>query len=188
MSVTISSQKDHDRKVSALKRARAIWAKTADTSREAAHATKVLDHILSRVSNVPDSGAAGTTTTTTSGGRRLAAASVSSDRSPGSTSSPSDLLQCRTPPIPLGWSAVNYSVPLRSGRGQSMNWDFGLDSLDRHPGAGRSGGRLDGFIGGDVDWVRISVICLTLFFSPSSFSDCGITFLSLAPFSSSFVP
>lgn len=46
-----SNQQDHERKSNALRRARAIWIKMADRSKEAAHAIKVLDQILSRVSS-----------------------------------------------------------------------------------------------------------------------------------------
>lgn len=158
MAIT-SNQQGHERKVSALKRARVIWGKTADSSKEAAHATKVLDVILARVSTSSDV-AAGTESPsrTKDGGRRFTAASTSSENVTGSTPSPADLRQYGTPAVQVGWMAVNYAG------GPSKEWDFGFDNADRRLSAGKSGDQLGLFLGNDVDWVRLSVFTSCIFF------------------------
>lgn len=147
--------------MSALKKARVIWSKRAGGSKEAAHATKVLDVILARVSD-PESSTGTTTTTTlnptistaqsrTNHGRRLApTASSSLDKfPPGATTSPGDLRPRQTPPVQPGWMAVNFdSAPPPAS-----------------PSQRRSGHHLDWFLGGDIDWVRpplflMSSLCL----------------------------
>ncbi|ROV89674.1 hypothetical protein VSDG_08097 [Cytospora chrysosperma] len=151
-----SKQQDHERKISALRRARVIWGKTADSSKEAAHATKVLDAILARVPTSSD-GAAGTTSPsrTNDGGRRFTAASkASSDSASSSTPSPADLRRCGTPASQAGWMAVNYAG------GHSKEWDFGYDNVDRRVAAGKSGDQLGLLLGNDVDWNEIDSFLL----------------------------
>ncbi|KUI74057.1 hypothetical protein VM1G_09701 [Cytospora mali] len=162
-----SNQQDHERKVSALKRARVIWGKTADSSKEAAHATKVLDIILARISQ-SDNGSAGIATATAAAsplragndGRRFTAASTSSENIASSTSSPAELRQCGTPPIQMGWMAVNYAGSSRQNGGHSKEWDFGLDNIDRRYALGKSRDQLDPFLGGDIDWNEIDSFLL----------------------------
>ncbi|ROV95744.1 hypothetical protein VMCG_07598 [Cytospora schulzeri] len=151
-----SNLQDHERKVSALKRARVIWGKTTNSSKEAAHATKVLDIILARVSTSSD-GATGTASPslTTDSGRRFTVASASSDNISSSTSSPAGLLQCGTPPIQAGWMAVNYAGSSRKTGEHSKEWDFGFDKIDRRHAAGKPGNQLGLFPGNDVDWNEI---------------------------------
>lgn len=181
---TTSNQQDLDSKVGALKRARAIWGKTAGSSKEATHAAKVLDTILARVSDPHDGGnaeGASSPRGTTDGGRRFTSASASAsasteDATVSSNPSPADMRQCGTPPIQAGWMAVNhFGLSRKITGGQIKEWDFGFDDIDKRLAARKSGCQFGVLLGNDVDWVRnllFSYIYLPFLVTSFSTSHC----------------
>lgn len=150
--------------MSALKRARLIWGKTASSSREAAHATKVLDVILARVSSLSDNAAGPTSPSrTTDGARRHAA-----------DSTPAGKVGAGADASPAGWMAVNYAGSSRKVGGRDpKGWGFGIDDVERgHVAVGNSGDEFGLFVDDDVDWVGCSysypLLTLSPLFSSSS--------------------
>lgn len=146
----LSSKKPfHDRVVSALKRASTIWGRTANVSKESAHATKVLDTILTKVSP-PDKAS---TSHPDDHNRNPGAVGALSKSTHSSTPS-------EQPDTPASsWSAVNNRASpatTASRRGFSMAWDFGIDAF--HGSERRanrdSGDPIDMAVNGDIDWVR----------------------------------
>lgn len=143
---TLSKQPFHDRAVSALKRARTIWSRTANASKESAHATKVLETILIKVSSSTQA------STPKPHENRRSPAAAAAGLNP--SSAPSD--QPDTPSS--SWSAVNSKAPRATSvvrRGFSVAWDFGVDTF--HTERNRDlDDPIDLAVNGDMDWVRIA--------------------------------
>jgi hypothetical protein len=140
---TSSQQPYHDRAVSVLKRARTIWSRTASVSKESAHATRVLDTIIAKVSPSNQTSAPNTNDT-----RQSAAAMAGLAKN--SSTTPSE-----HPDTSSSWSAVNnkatrYKPGVR--RDYSIAWDFGLGTFhnDRNIDPGDP---IDKAVNGDIDWV-----------------------------------
>lgn len=130
----------------ALRKARTIWSKTAQRSKEAAHATMVLEEILSEVSQL-ETGAPAARPSPTNAGERFAASAAETTASTSSRDRHS-AEQAR-------WSAVNTSTPPEKAplKSYSMRWDFGqLDDVDKRKDHTLSG-VLDGLLSNDTDWV-----------------------------------
>lgn len=146
LTVTLSKQPFHDRAVSALKRARTIWGRTANVSKESAHATKVLETILTKVSSSTQA----STPRPHENRRSPAAAAAGLDLS----SAPPD--QSDTPAS--SWSAVNKKAPRATSavrRDFSVAWDFGVDAF--HTERNRDlDDPIDLAVNGDMDWVRLA--------------------------------
>lgn len=146
-----SKQPFHDRAVSALKRARTIWSRTANTSKESAHATKVLDTILTKVSP-PEK--VSTPQNNDKYRYNAVAAAPTSSKSPHSNS-PSE--QPDTPAS--SWSAVNSKAPSTTAaarRDFSVAWDFGIDAFHSRTKKRDSDDPIDMAVNGDIDWVRLA--------------------------------
>lgn len=149
--MTSSKQPFHDRVVSSLKRARTIWSRTADVSKESAHATKVLDTILAKVS--PPEKAS---TQQTTDDRRYTEDAAAQPSSSGNTYSNRASEQADTPAS--SWSAVNNKAPLASRavrKDFSVAWDFGMDAFhsERSTKNRDSDDPIDMAVNGDMDWV-----------------------------------
>ncbi|KAG8169040.1 hypothetical protein KVR01_001789 [Diaporthe batatas] len=132
----------HDRAVSALKRAGAIWSRTASVSKESAHATKVLEAILTKVSSSTQA-----STPKPPDDRRSPATA------PNSSSAPSDQPEAAA----SSWSAVNNKAPQSSRavrRDFSVAWDFGVDAV-RTERNRDSDDPIDLAVNGDMDWNEI---------------------------------
>lgn len=122
---TSSNRQDDERKVTALKKARAIWNKTAHRSNEAAHATKVLDQILLQVS-LQNSSISATRSPRSSEGERFAASagactasSASARDATKSTASQVGEASLRAPT----WSAVNSAASSKPpSKSYSVEW------------------------------------------------------------------
>lgn len=134
---------DHDRKIEALRKSRAIWARSAHRSKDAAHAADVLEQILSRVTVSQDGRAAATRKQLPAGNApnnsvpRAAAYALASSDSPASSST-----------LPGGQQAPG-------AKSYSVEWSYEwLDNLDkRTQGPGQSGALTGVLVGDDVDWV-----------------------------------
>lgn len=147
-----SKQPFHDRVVSALKRARTIWGRTANTSKESAHATKVLDTILTKVSPAEK-----VSTPQNNERHRYNAATAA----PTSSKSPRPSTPSEHSDTPASsWSAVNNKAPLAPAaprRDFSVAWDFGIDAFHSERTKNRdSGDPIDMAVNGDIDWVRLA--------------------------------
>lgn len=114
----------------ALRKARTVWAKTAQRSKEAAHATMVLERLLSKVFDVDKSTPSETHGAPINNGKeRLhnlaneAAASAPSESNVQSTAHEVQSEASRPQP---GWSAVNSSAPPQNApsRSYSIEWDY----------------------------------------------------------------
>lgn len=139
--------------VSALKRARTIWGRTANASKESAHATKVLDTILTKVSP-PER--LSNPQNDDNNRYNAAAAAPTSAKIPHSNS-PSE--QPDTPAS--SWSAVNNKAPSAgtavARRDFSVAWDFGMDAFHTERTKKRdSDDPIDMAVNGDIDWVRLA--------------------------------
>lgn len=154
---------DYDPKVEALKRAREIWSRLADRSREAAHASRVLDHILSSVpsSSQGENTAQPTQSQEPSGSLANAASDPANEGSDQSNAPNSPRRENRAVPTstqansPSLRSAAN-KLPTwaRPAVGRTQDWEFGKwDEMDRRASRG-SGRSLEGASALDVDWVR----------------------------------
>lgn len=143
-----SSRPDHERKIDALKKARAIWSKSAHRFQEAAHATHVLDQILSQVAQQQQQDGAAAVA---SDGARFAA-SVAQPLNQGGTTG-------TTPPLPT-WPALNNPAKEKS-RSHSMKWNYAwLDDVGKPKDAGAEAS-LEGIFN-SADWVSRYLLALLL--------------------------
>ncbi|KAI3395375.1 hypothetical protein diail_1366 [Diaporthe ilicicola] len=150
-------QSHYERGVSALKRARTIWSKPANASKESAHATKVLDSILTKISP-PDR----ISTPHTNDNHRQAAAAAGS---PSSSQTPHSSSLSEQPGTPTpSWSAVNNkasSSTVVARKEFSVAWDFGLDNFTSERMMNRDfDDPLDMALNGDVDWNELDALLL----------------------------
>lgn len=152
--MTSSKQDHYERGVSALKRARTFWSKTANATKESAHATKVLDSILTKLSP-PDK----VSTPHVNDDDRHTAAAVGPP-SPSQTPHSSSLSEQPGTPT-SSWSAVNNKAPSAAAvarKEHSMMWDFGLDNLSSERMMNRDfDDPLDRALNDDIDWVSLSI-------------------------------
>lgn len=156
---TSSKIQAYERKVEALKQARAIWSRMADQSTEAAHASQVLDLILSRVPSsderrdpgikrVQKTPASSTPTTSVNASE---GSNLSTSESPRFAS---HLTPNSTQTTSQGRSISNtVSSPADIAPGWSREWNFGrwdeiTDGLSRSSGASS-----EATSGLGVDWV-----------------------------------
>ncbi|KAI7788322.1 hypothetical protein LA080_012389 [Diaporthe eres] len=152
-----SKQPFHDRVVSALKRARTIWGQTANASKESAHATKVLDTILTKVSP-PER----VLNPQNDDNNRYHAAAAA----PASAKSPHSGSPSEQPDTPVSsWSAVNNKTPSTgtavARRGFSVAWDFGMDAFHTERTKKRdSDDPIDMTVNGDIDWNELDSFIL----------------------------
>lgn len=138
-------------KTQALSKARTIWSKAAPRSKEAAHATKVLDEILAHVSHSAPNGASGVASagTTTSSFSRDIARSAEPEG-----------------PLPLpqpNWSAVNSNPPSGKAPSKSYSVEWSYEWLDN---LGKSkdhapDGALGSLLTNGVDWVSFCQVSST---------------------------
>lgn len=122
-------------------------------SKESAHATKVLDTILAKVS--PSEKAS---TQQTKDDHRYTADAAARASSSGNTYSNPASEQADTPAS--SWSAVNNKTLLPSKavrRDYSVAWDFGMDTFHSERTKTRdSDDPIDMAVNGDIDWVRLA--------------------------------
>lgn len=150
-----SNRKDEERKVDSLKKARAIWSKMAHRFKEAAHATNVLDQILSKVS-LRDPATSATKSARTSEGERFAASTTATAAS-GTSSR-----DATSSPASRGgnWSAVNSAAPPKPpSKSYSVEWSYEwLDKLGE-PKDQAADDPFGGVLKGGIDWVSFLVLC-----------------------------
>ncbi|POS80991.1 hypothetical protein DHEL01_v200619 [Diaporthe helianthi] len=149
-----SKQPFHGHAVYALKRARTIWSRTANVSKESAHATKVLETILTKVSSSTQA------STPKADENRRSPTAAAAAAAPNSSSAASD-----QPGAPASsWSAVNNKAPRATSaarRDLSVAWDFGVDVFyaDRRRDMDDP---IDMAVNGDMDWNEIDSYLLDL--------------------------
>ncbi|CAN8105904.1 unnamed protein product [Discula destructiva] len=161
---TKDRSQEHERKIKALSKARSIWSKTAQWSKEAAHATKVLDEILSKVSQ-QEAIVSPAEPPPARGVERLAPSAPekpSSDISRNDTRNSARRGNSEAPLLQPSWSAVNTNVPPEKppNKSYSMEWSYEwLDNLGKRKDQA-SNGTLDSLLANGVDWNRIDSLLL----------------------------
>lgn len=131
--------------MNALKRARAIWSKTAHRSSESAHAAGVLENILSKIDEPEENSLSA---------RPIA---TSSDSHPARVEETTPQ-PVRTGEVPLShpsWSALNTgTAPEKApSKSYSVEWDYEwLDNLGKRKDRDLSNA-LDDALNDGVDWV-----------------------------------
>lgn len=160
----------------ALSKARTIWSKTAYRSKEAAHATKVLDEILAQVSQPAASGPSARAVVGESSAASAAGTAAASSSRRDNAHSAEPVRDSEGPLPQPNWSAVNSNLPSEKApsKSYSMEWSYAwLDNLGKQKDHAPNGG-LGSLLTNGVDWVSHSLSLLSGFrlrrASPHSYS------------------
>lgn len=155
--VPSSTKKEQKRKMSALSKARTIWSKTAHRSKEAAHATRILNEILAQVSQPATSGPSARPVVDEPSAASAAETTASSSSRDNAHSTEPVLESEGSLPQP-NWSAVNANLPSEKApsKSYSVEWSYEwLDNLGKRKDHAPNGA-LGSLLTNGVDWVSRS--------------------------------